>query len=394
MNTAISPQFLMNNYGQRDLTLSRARGCFVWDEDDNRYFDAVMGIAVCGLGHSHPEIAEVIAEQANTLLHCSNLFAIPKQQELAEKLAQASGMESVFFSNSGAEANEAAIKLARLYAREKSTPLPKILVMENAFHGRTMATLSASWGSKVRSGFEPHVENFTHVPFNDLSAVKAFSDDPSVVAIMVEPVQGEAGVNLPAENYLEGLRALCDENEWLLIFDEVQTGNGRTGHHFYGKGHGVLPDITTTAKGLGNGVPIGACMARGRAAALFGPGSHGSTYGGNPLVCAVANRVFDIIQRDNLAENAQKMGAYIVDRLQHELGELPFVNHIRNKGLMIAIELNDDCADLVAQAKTKGLLINVTGGNRIRLLPALNINQSEAEMLTDLLCPIVKGWKG
>jgi len=394
MKTAAASTFLMNNYGTRDLTLTRGRGCFVWDESNTRYFDAVMGIAVCGLGHSHPEVAETIASQASTLLHCSNLFQIPTQQELAEKLTQASGMESVFFSNSGAEANEAAIKLARLHGREKSIATPKIIVMENAFHGRTMATLSASWGSKVRKGFEPHVESFVHVPFNDLDAIKALSNDPSVVAVMTEPVQGEAGINLPAEGYLHGVRKICDDNGWLLIFDEVQTGNGRSGNHFFGKGHNVLPDITTTAKGLGNGVPIGACMARGDTTALFGPGSHGSTYGGNPLVCSVANTVFDIIERDHLAENATRMGTLLTESFQRELGNLPFVKDIRHQGLMIAIELDDDCGDIVANAKAKGLLINVTGGNRVRLLPALNINKDEAQILLELLCPLISQWKG
>ena len=261
-----------------------------------------MGIAVCGLGHSHPEITEVISTQASKLMHCSNLFFIREQQQLAEKLGKVSGMNSMFFSNSGAEANEAALKLARLFAREKGIETPTVIVMENAFHGRTLGTLSASWGAKVRVGFEPLVENFVHVAFDDLDAVSALNSDPSVVAVLVEPIQGEGGVNIPAEGYLQGLRKICDTNDWLLMLDEIQTGNGRTGTHFSYLRKQILPDVVTTAKGLGNGVPIGVCMATGKAAELFAPGSHGSTYGGNPLVCAVASKVFDIIQRDKLAE--------------------------------------------------------------------------------------------
>ena len=390
----MNSNYLMNNYGTRNLSLVKGEGRWVWDDQGNRYLDAVMGIAVCGLGHSHPEITEVISEQASKLMHCSNLFLIPEQQQLAQRLGEVSGMETMFFSNSGAEANEAAIKLARLYGREKGIDIPTIIVAENCFHGRTMGTLSASWGAKVRSGFEPLVERFVHVPFDDLGAVSALSEDSSVVAVLVEPIQGESGVNIPAEGYLSGLRNICDANDWLLMLDEIQTGNGRTGTHFSCMGESVLPDVMTTAKGLGNGVPIGTCMARGKAAELFAPGSHGSTYGGNPLVCAVANKVFDIIQRDQLAENAKRLGNKIREALENKLADLPQVRDVRNKGLMIAVELKSDCVELVEIARQQGLIINVAGGNRIRLVPALNMTDEEADILIEKLCPIVEAWKG
>lgn len=393
MSNLPNSQYLMNNYGTRNLSLVKGEGCWVWDDQGNRYLDAVMGIAVCGLGHANPEITEVIADQASKLMHCSNLFLISEQQELAARLASVSGMESMFFSNSGAEANEAAIKLARLYGHSKNIDVPTIIAAENCFHGRTLATLSASWGEKVRSGFEPMVESFVHVPFNDTESVKAHSHNKSVVAVMVEPVQGESGVNIPSADYLQKLRKICDDNNWMLILDEIQTGNGRTGTHFACIGQSVSPDIMTTAKGLGNGVPIGVCMARGEAASLFAPGSHGSTYGGNPLVSAVANKVFDIIQRDKLADNAKRLGKELKQALSERLNHLPYVKEVRNMGLMIGIEMDSPCGELVEIAKSKGLIINVAGGNRIRLVPALNMTDDEAAQLVDLLCPIVENWK-
>ena len=389
----MNANYLMNNYGTRNLSLVKGEGRWVWDDQGQRYLDAVMGIAVCGLGHSHPEITEVISAQASKLMHCSNLFFIREQQQLAEKLGKVSGMDAMFFSNSGAEANEAALKLARLFAREKGIETPTVIVMENAFHGRTLGTLSASWGAKVRVGFEPLVENFVHVAFDDLDAVSALSADPSVIAVLVEPIQGEGGVNIPAEGYLQGLRKICDTNDWLLMLDEIQTGNGRTGTHFSYLQQQILPDVITTAKGLGNGVPIGVCMATGKAAELFAPGSHGSTYGGNPLVCAVASKVFDIIQRDKLAENAERLGNHIKQELSDRLLTFPHVVDVRNSGLLIAIELSEDCGELVELARESGLIINVTGGNRIRLVPALNMTDEEANLLVEKLCPIVENWK-
>jgi len=384
--------YLMNNYGKRTLSLVKGEGRYVWDSEGRRYLDALTGIAVCGLGHSHPAVSKTIAEQAATLSHVSNFFRIPQQESLAEKLCSVSGMEKVFFSNSGAEANEAAIKLTRLYAREKGIARPTVIVMENCFHGRTLATLSATWGAKARQGFEPLVERFVHVPYNDVDAVARCSSDNSVVAVMVEPVQGEAGINIPADNYLQKLRAVCDQNDWLLILDEIQTGNGRSGAHFAVTLARVQADILTTAKGLGNGVPIGACMARGIAADLFGPGSHGSTYGGNPLVCAAANTVFDVIQEEQLAVRATRLGEQLKAGFESGLANCEAVRQVRNLGLLMAIEMNRDCTELSAQAAEAGLLVNVAGGNRVRLLPALNTTDDEADELLDKLCKLINRW--
>ncbi len=383
---------LMNNYGNRALSLVKGEGRYVWDSDGTRYLDALMGIAVCGLGHAHPDITEVISRQASTLVHVSNFYTIPQQEELAARLCSVTGMDKVFFSNSGAEANEAAIKLARLHARTKGIAIPRVLVMEGCFHGRTLATLSATSAARAREGFEPLVENFTHLPFGDTEAVVAMANDPSVVAVMVEPVQGEAGINIPPADYLAKLRALCDQHGWLLILDEVQTGNGRTGTHFAMSSAGITPDILTTAKGLGNGVPIGACLATGAAADLFSPGSHGSTYGGNPLVCAVANRVFDIIQEENLSSRAAALGEQLRQEFVSRLNGIDLVADIRNSGLMLALEMTRDCTDLRALAAESGLLINVTGGNRVRLLPALNMTDVESEELVEKLCSVISTW--
>lgn len=384
--------YLMNNYGKRTLSLVKGEGRYVWDSEGRRYLDALTGIAVCGLGHSHPAVTRAIAEQAATLSHVSNYFRIPQQESLAEKLCSVSGMEKVFFSNSGAEANEAAIKLTRLYAREKGIAKPTVIVMEHCFHGRTLATLSATWGAKVRQGFEPLVERFVHVPYNDIEAVARHSGDDSVVAVMMEPVQGEAGINIPADDYLQKLRTVCDQNGWLLVLDEIQTGNGRSGAYFASSLAGVQADIMTTAKGLGNGVPIGACMARGIAADLFGPGSHGSTYGGNPLVCAAANKVFDVIQEEQLTARASQLGEKLKTGFESALANCEAVKEVRNLGLLIAIEMKRDCAELYAMATEAGLLVNVTGGNRIRLLPALNMTDAETEELLDRLCSLIHSW--
>jgi len=384
--------YLMNNYGNRTLSLVKGEGRYVWDSEGRRYLDALMGIAVCGLGHCHPAVTETINKQASTLMHVSNLYAIQEQQALAEKLCSASGMEKVFFSNSGAEANEAAIKLSRLYAHNKGIKNPTVLVMDGCFHGRTMATLSATSGAKVKTGFSPLVEHFVHLPYNNVEAVSECSNDESVVAVMVEPVQGEAGINIPDSDYLKQLRALCDKNDWLLILDEIQTGNGRTGTHFACEGAGVTPDIITTAKGLGNGVPIGACMARGDAANLFAPGSHGSTYGGNPFVCAVANTVFDVIQDENLTARATNLGNALSSEFHSRLAQIENIKEVRNLGLMLAIEMDQDCTELVNLATEAGLLINVTGSNRVRLLPALNTTDSEADELLEKLCPVIESW--
>jgi len=384
--------FLMNNYGTRAISLVKGEGRYLWDSEGRRYLDALMGIAVCGLGHSHPAVTETLAKQAATLTHVSNLYAIPQQIALAEKLCSVTCMEKVFFSNSGAEANEAAIKLSRLYGHSKGITKPTIVTATGSFHGRTMATISATAGDKVKNGFGPMLERFIYAPYNNISALEALVDDDTIVAIMLEPVQGEGGINIPDANYLKQVRALCDKQGWLLILDEIQTGNGRTGTHFACEGASITADILTTAKGLGNGMPIGACLARGVAANLFAPGSHGSTFGGNPLVCAVANRVFDIIQEEKLCERATELGEKLTKEFSSRLSHLTAVQEIRNAGLMIAIEMQTDCTELVTKAAEAGLMINVTAGNRIRLLPALNMTDTEADELIEILCPVIETW--
>lgn len=383
----------MNNYGPRTLTLTRGEGSWVWDTNDNRYLDCVAGIAVCGLGHCHPEITHTIVDQAKTLVHTSNLYNITWQQKLADKLCEAGQMERAFFGNSGAEANEAAIKLSRLKANAQGITNPEIIVMDGAFHGRTLATLSATSGAKIQKGFAPLVQGFVRVPYGDAEAV-ARAGTENTVAVMVEPVQGEAGINIPPADYLPKLRALCDEHGWLLILDEIQTGNARTGQYFAWQHSGATPDVLTTAKGLGNGIPIGACLARGEAAEYFSAGSHGSTYGGNPLACRVAHRVVEIIQEQNLTARSAELGAAIVAELQANLKDAPLVKEVRGAGMMLAIEMQSDCADLVSLAAAQGLLINVTGGNRVRLLPALTFSDSQAEQMIATLTSIILGWKG
>ncbi|GAB2877673.1 aspartate aminotransferase family protein [Microbulbifer echini] len=373
---------LMHNYGERTLTLVRGEGNYVWDDRGRRYLDAISGIAVCGLGHCHPKVTEALHEQAATLLHVSNLYNIPPQQQLADRLAYLSGMDNVFFSNSGAEANEAAIKLARKLGNERGLATPQIVVMEGAFHGRTLATLTATGNEKVQRGFAPLPEGFLRVPFNDVEAIERLAEQHSdIVAILVEPIQGEGGVRIPARDYLIKLRALCDQRNWLLMLDEIQTGNGRSGKMFAYQHMGIVPDVLTTAKGLGNGVPIGACLARGKAAQLFTAGSHGSTFGGNPLACRAGLAVLDTLQGEWLIERAEKMGAQLLQSLQIRLGNCPAVVDIRGLGLMIGIELRRPCGELVEQAREQGLLINVTANNVLRLLPPLTLTDSECQQL-------------
>lgn len=347
--------------------------------------DAVSGVGVCGLGHSHPELVKVMQEQAATLVHTSNLYHIQHQQQLAEKLCRLSGMERVFFGNSGAEANEAAIKLARLYGHNRGIELPTVVVLEKSFHGRTLATLSATGNAAVQAGFGPLVEGFVRVPWNDVEAVRhAVEENPNVVAVFVEPIQGEGGVHVPAEDYLSRLRALCDEHELLLMLDEVQTGNGRTGDYFACMGAGVTPDVLTTAKGLGNGFPIGACLVAGRATDLFGPGNHGSTYGGNPLGCAVGEAVVDTLVNQVLPEVPAR-GEYLRESLRKQLSHHPFFVEVRGKGLMVGIELNQACGAMVDLAREQKLLVNVTGGNVVRLLPPLIMTEDEIDQLVQRL---------
>jgi acetylornithine aminotransferase len=385
---------LMNTYGEKAMTLVSGEGAWLQDEKGNKYLDALSGIAVCGLGHSHPEISKVIADQATELIHCSNFFAIPSQQQLAEKLCDISGMTNVFFGNSGAEANEAAIKLARLHGNKKGIKLPTVLVMDNAFHGRTLATLTASGSRKIQAGFEPLVRGFARGPFNDIEALKTIADNNSdICAIFVEPIQGEGGINLADPDYFQQLRDLCDELDWLLMFDEVQTGNGRTGMFFYHQYSGVQPDVVTTAKGLGNGMPIGACLAHGEAAKLMQPGNHGSTFGGNPLASAVALKVVELIESGDTYQRAVTVGNIIMQGLTDALEGVEHVKDIRGCGCMIGVELTKPCKSLYTEALKHGLVINVTADSVIRLLPPMIMTDQEAQQVVSILAPLIKDFQ-
>lgn len=385
---------LMNTYGTRAATLVKGEGARLWDADGNEYLDALSGIAVCGLGHSHPGIAAAVAEQAGTLTHCSNFFGIPNQQKLADKLRDISGMSNVFFGNSGAEANEAAIKMARLFGHKKGIKLPTIVVMDNAFHGRTLATLTASGSRKVQAGFEPLVRGFARSPYNDIEALTIIGDNnPNICAVLVEPIQGEGGIRIGDGDYLQKLRAVCDQRGWLLMLDEVQTGNGRTGKYFCYQHSGILPDVVTTSKGLGNGVPIGACLASGEAAELMQPGNHGSTFGGNPLSCAAALAAVTAIVDGGLDHRAAELGERIMAGFKAELAGVAHVKDIRGMGCMIGIELDRPCKSLFMTAMAQGLIINVTADSVIRLLPPMIMTDSEADQLVAILAPLIKDFK-
>lgn len=388
-------QHLMKTYAPLEVTFEHGEGACLWDTNGQQYLDALCGIAVCGLGHAHPAITKTISEQAAKLLHTSNLYKIDKQQQLANQLCEVSGMSRVFFSNSGAEANEAAIKIARLYGHQNNIDNPHIIVMENSFHGRTLATLSATGNRKVQAGFEPLVQGFVRAPYNNIDAIKNIADNNNdVVAILVEPIQGEGGIQVPDKNYLNQLREICNQQNWLLMLDEIQTGMGRTGQWFAFQHNQILPDVMTLAKALGNGVPIGACLANEKAGEIFQPGNHGSTFGGNPLMCATASTVVSTIQAENLVTNASNMGSYLLNGFQNKIGQLKGVSEIRGLGLMIGIELDSsqleyDCTELVKLALGKQLLINVTAGNVIRLLPPLIINQQQADIIIDTVTELV-----
>ncbi|MCP3908440.1 MAG: aspartate aminotransferase family protein [Oceanicoccus sp.] len=383
----------MNTYGRLPVSFSHGKNVYLYDQEGHEYLDAISGIGVNALGHAHPAVTEAIKSQADLLIHTSNLYGIERQQKLAESLCAISGMESVFFSNSGAEANEAAIKIARLYGHNNGIDLPQIVVMDNAFHGRTMATLTASGNRKIQAGFEPLLGGFLRAPHGDIEALKNIAqNNRNVVAVLVEPIQGEGGINVLPENFMPQLRALCDQQQWLMMLDEVQSGNGRTGEYFAYQHHDLLPDVVTTAKGLGNGLPIGACLAQGKAAETLGPGNHGSTYGGNPLVCAAAQAVVDTIAEQKLCDNAKQLGNWLIRGFREQLGDKAIIKDIRGQGLMIGIELTQPCGELVNQAREKGLLINVTAGNVIRLLPPLIINQAQAEILLASIVDIVNSF--
>ena len=381
---------VMNTYARLPVAFERGEGSWLWDANGKRYLDAVAGVAVCAIGHSHPKYVAALRDQLGRLVHTSNLYQITLQEKLADRLAAISGMENVFFCNSGCEANEAAIKLARLYGHKKNIEAPAIVVLEKAFHGRTMATLSATGSRKVQAGFEPLVSGFVRVPFDDLEAVKRVAEvNRSVVAVLVELLQGEGGVNVCHEGYLRGLREICEANGWLLMLDEVQSGMGRTGKWFAFQHSGVKPDVMPLAKGLANGLPIGACLADGPAAQLFKPGNHGSTFGGNPLACAGALATLDVIEEERLMENAVKVGDYLRGELARRIGGLKGVKEIRGQGLLIGVELEHACGELVQQALDRGFLINVTVDNVVRLLPPLVFRMEEAGLLLATLVPLV-----
>ena len=380
----------MNTYGRLPVSFVKGNGAYLQDDKGNQYLDALTGIAVCGLGHAHPKVAQALSEQGQTLVHTSNLYDIPHQTRLAERLCALSGMDNAFFCNSGAEANEAAIKLARLKGNRAGNLTPSVVVVEGSFHGRTMATLTATGNRKVHAGFEPLLGGFVRAPFDDIGAIQAIADNnPGVVAVLVEPILGEGGIHIPDNGYLPALRKICDQQGWLLMLDEVQTGNARTGEYFAYQHSNCLPDIVTTAKGLGNGVPIGACLARGEAAELFVPGNHGSTFGGNPLACAAAHAVLDVIEEEDICGQAKLQGQRIVDGLRTSLAGNNSVTEVRGLGMMIAVELNNDAPSLVSDALEDGLLINVTQGNIVRLLPPLNLSNEEADELVNKLATLL-----
>ncbi|MES9852393.1 MAG: aspartate aminotransferase family protein [Candidatus Thiodiazotropha sp. L084R] len=381
---------LMTTYLSLPVAFERGEGAWLWDTEGNKYLDAVAGVAVCGLGHAHPEIAEALCNQANTLLHTSNLYRIPLQEKLGERLCALAAMDRAFFANSGAEANEAAIKIARLYGNRKEIKNPAVIVMEQSFHGRTLATLSATGNRKVQAGFEPLVQGFVRVPYDDIDAINEIAKHHNnVVAVLVEPVQGEGGVNIPASDYLKQIRQICDQHQWLMMLDEIQTGIGRTGKLFAHQHDDILPDVMTLAKGLGNGMPIGACLAKGAAAEVLAPGNHGSTFGGNPLACRVAMSVLDVMESQNLSERAAQLGERFQSEFESKLESLPGVLKIRSKGLMIGIELDRPCGELVSKALNQGLLINVTANNVIRLLPPLVISDEQQQEIIGKVSTLV-----
>lgn len=384
---------LMKNYAPLPVTFVRGEGAWLWDTSGKKYLDALCGVAVCGLGHVHPAVTKALCDQASTLVHTSNWYHIANQEALADRLTTLAGMDRAFFSNSGAEANEAAIKLARLYGHGKGIQNPAIIVMEGSFHGRTLATLTATGNRKVQAGFEPLVQGFVRAPFNDLDAVANIANNNGdIVAVMVEPITGEGGIGIPDDDYLAGLRQICDDFGWLLILDEIQTGMGRTGKMFAFQHKDIQPDVITLAKGLGNGIPIGACLARGSAAELFQPGHHGSTYGGNPLVSAAALAVIETLEKDQLAERAAQLGTRMLNGLKANLGEQTGIVDIRGCGLMLAIELDQPCAELMQNALDAGLLINVTAGQVVRLLPPLILSDTEADQIVNGVSQLIKSF--
>ena len=388
MTSKIMPTY----FNQLPVSFAYGRGARLWDTEGQMYLDSLSGIAVTSLGHAHPAITHAITDQASKVLHTSNTYFIPQQIALAEKLTRVAGMDQVYFCNSGAESNEAAIKLARLYGRKKEIERPMIITMKNSFHGRSMATLSASGTPRIQAGFEPLVDAFHYVTLNDCAELDAVVSQyhAQIVAIMLEPIQGDGGIQIADDAYMSHVRSLCDQHDWLMILDEVQTGVGRTGKWFAYQHMAIQPDVMTVAKALGNGVPIGACLTRGKANNLFGPGKHGTTFGGNPFVCAVGCAVIDTIEKDNLVANAETNGAYLKAQLEQRLLSYPVVKAVRGKGLMLGVELDQPCMEIVNLGLKQQLLFNITANQVVRLLPPLIITKAEADEIVDRLEATIK----
>ena len=386
----------MATYGRLPVAFERGEGAWLYATDGRKYLDALCGVAVTTLGHAHPAIVDAVKQRAERVVHVSNWFQIPEQEALADRVCEISGMDSAFFCNSGAEANEAAIKLARLYGSKKGIANPSIVVTQSAFHGRTIATLSAGGNRKIQAGFDPLLKGFKRVPFNDLDAVTQVAENSQdVVAVMVEPILGESGIIIPDEGYLAGLRKICDDNDWLLILDEIQTGMGRTGQWFAYQHEDILPDVLTLAKALGAGMPIGACVAHGKAAEVFQPGTHGSTFGGGPFVASIAATVIETMQKEGIIDRARDAGTRLLQALQQGLSDHPLVSSIRGKGLMLAVELNREIPDLLMQIVEQGLLVNVAGAGRIiRLLPPAVINEEEIAQIVDTIAAVLNKQEG
>ncbi|HXZ50262.1 MAG TPA: aspartate aminotransferase family protein [Usitatibacter sp.] len=388
----MTAEHLMHTYAPQPVAFARGEGAWLWDTEGRRYLDALSGIAVNGLGHAHPVLVRALQDQVAKLIHTSNLFRVPEQERAGERVCALAGMDNAFFCNSGAEANEAAIKLARLYGHRRGVESPAIVVMEKAWHGRTLATLSATGSRKAQAGFEPLMGGFLRVPYNDLAAVERLADNASIVAVLLEVLQGEGGIHVADAGYLRGLRELCDRREWLLMIDEVQSGIGRTGKWFAHQWSGIVPDVMPLAKGLGSGVPIGACLARGAAAEVFKPGNHGSTFGGGPLASVAAYTTLEVIEKEGLLAHAYHMGEIVQGGLRRELAGVAGVKEVRGMGLMIGVELDRPCGDLVRRALAEGLVINVTAERVVRLLPPLVIREPEAHRLVSILASLVKAF--
>jgi acetylornithine/N-succinyldiaminopimelate aminotransferase len=388
----MSASHLMQTYAPQPVAFARGEGAWLWDTHGRKYLDGLAGIAVNGLGHAHPVLVRALCDQAGKLIHTSNLFRVPEQERAAERVCALAQMDNAFFCNSGAEANEAAIKIARLHGHQRGIENPTIVVMEKAWHGRTLATLSATGSRKAQAGFEPLMGGFLRVPYNDIAAVERLADNASIVAVLMEVLQGEGGINVASPDYLRKMRDLCERKQWLLMIDEVQSGIGRTGKWFAHQWAGIVPDVMPLAKGLGSGVPIGACLARGTAAKVFKPGNHGTTFGGGPLVSVAALTTLDVIEKDGLLEHATRMGEVIRGGLERELAGVAGVKEIRGLGLMLGVELDRPCGDIVRRALDAGLVANVTADKVIRLLPPLIIKEEEARLLVAILAPIVKAF--